>query len=424
MSLAREYYDASPVKEFIPGQTLVPYAGRVCDYAEISNLLEASLECWMTEGRWAGKFERDFAAFCEKKHCLLVNSGSSANLIALAALTAPEYGERALKPGDEVIAVAAGFPTTLNPILHYGLTPVIIDVSLPTYNVTVEAIEAAWSPKVKAVFLAHTLGNPMPIEEIRQLCEDRGAFLLEDCCDALNSTYGGKKVGQFGIGATSSFYPPHFITTGEGGAILTDDDDYYRIAVSLRDWGRACWCKPGVNDSCGSRFTGKYGNLPDGYDHKYVYDHIGYNLKLTDFQAAIGCAQLPKANRFIEARNANFKKLLAAFAHYNDQVILPESLPEAKTNWFALPITLRDGASKTRLEIVRYLDSVRIDTRQLFGGNLLKQPAYKDITCRIASDLRTTDKIMHDTFFVGIYPGLSEPMINHVVECIHTIFSR
>ena len=416
-------------KPFIPGKTPIRYAGRVFDEKEIQAAVAASLDFWLTEGRFAEEFQVELAKKVGVEYALLVNSGSSANLLALTALTSPLLGEKRLKPGDEVITVAAGFPTTLNPIILNNLVPVFVDVDIPTYNAKVEEIEAAMSPKTKALFIAHTLGNPFDLSRIMQIVEKHDLWLIEDCCDALGSTYNStlntqhptpktRPVGRFGHLATCSFYPAHHITTGEGGAVLTSDDTLARIVRSLKDWGRDCYCGPGESNTCGRRFSGQYGDLPYGYDHKYVYSHIGYNLKMTDIQAAIGLEQLKKLDGFCQARRDNFKAWSCGFKEYENYFMLPEATENSDPAWFAFPVTVKGPADFTRTELTNYLSENLIETRNLFGGNLLRQPAYLNIERRKIGNLENTDRIMNDTFFLGTYPGISSEQIEYTMNII------
>jgi CDP-6-deoxy-D-xylo-4-hexulose-3-dehydrase len=396
---------------FEPGRSPIPYGGRVYDENELCNLVDSALEFWLTAGRYAGKFESDMAACLGVKHCSLTNSGSSANLLAVAALTSPKLGADALSPGDEVITVAAGFPTTVTPILQHGLVPVFIDVTLPTYNADVSMLESARSGKTRAVMLAHTLGNPFDVAAVRKFCDRHDLWLIEDNCDALGSTYKGKFTGTFGDIATQSFYPPHHMTMGEGGALFTNDAKLKRIIESFRDWGRDCWCPPGVDNSCKKRHAQQFGELPFGYDHKYVFSHFGYNLKVTDMQAAVGCAQLKKLSKFTEARKKNFKALHAGLSKYADRLVLPQATEGADPSWFGFLLTVRDDAGFTREQIVAHLEKHRIQTRMLFAGNLLRHPCFDGLRkakrgYRVVGDLRNTDRIMNDTFWVGVYPGI------------------
>lgn len=410
-------------QKFIPGKTRINYAGRVYDEKEIINLVDASLDFWLTTGRFAKKFEREFAEFLNVKYCLLTNSGSSANLLAISALTSPLLKERQLKPGDEVITTACGFPTTLNPIIQNGLTPVFVDIDLSTYNIQAEKIEAAISSKTKAIFVAHTLGNPVEIDKIMKIAKKYKLWFVEDNCDALGSRYRGKYTGTYGDISTSSFYPPHHITMGEGGALLTNDADLRKIILSFRDWGRDCWCEPGHDNACGRRFSRQFGGkLPLGYDHKYVYSHIGYNLKLTDMQAAIGVIQLKKLPKFIKKRKENFAVLFSALDKYKEYLILPEATMHSEPSWFGFPIMVKETAHFTRNDIVNYLEENKIATRMLFGGNLIKQPAYEGIKYRVFGGLKNTDLIMNNLFWIGVYPGLSKDMIKFTIKSFNDFF--
>lgn len=407
-------------RDFVPGQTVVPPAGKVIDAAELKLMVEASLDGWLTTGRFNEEFERKLAAFLSVKYLITTNSGSSANLLAFSALTSPRLGERAIKPGDEVIGVAAGFPTTVNPILQFGAVPVFVDVELSTYNIDASKIEAAISPKTKAVMLAHTLGNPYNLGVIKALCEKYGLWLIEDCCDALGSTYNGQLVGTFGDIATLSFYPAHHITMGEGGAVFTNNAMLKQIAESFRDWGRDCYCAPGKDNTCKKRFAWKRGDLPDGYDHKYTYSHVGYNLKITDMQAACGLAQLQKAPGFIAARKHNFAYLKDKLQSCEQFLILPQATENSDPSWFGFPITVRPDAGINRVDFQQYLDQNRIGTRLLFAGNLTRQPYMVGRNYRVSGELTNTDIIMNHTFWIGVYPGLSEQMLDFVVSKIET----
>jgi len=431
----RNYYDfAHKQKPFIPGKSPINYAGRVYDEKEIQAAVEASLDFWLTEGRFARQFETELAARIGVKHALLVNSGSSANLLAVSALTSHLLKERRLKAGDEVITVAAGFPTTVNPIIQNRLVPVFVDVGIPTYNIDVDRIEEAISPKTKALFIAHTLGNPFNIDKVMKIVSRHNLFLIEDNCDALGSTYTPSPLagegqgegavskprfcGSFGHLATFSFYPAHHITLGEGGAVVTSDKTLFRILRSLKDWGRDCYCAPGESNTCGRRFSGQYGALPYGYDHKYVYSHIGYNLKMTDIQAAIGLEQLKKLDGFCKARRDNFKEWTNGFKKYENYFILPEATEGSDPAWFAFPVTVKETTDFTRTELTNYLSENLIETRNLFGGNLLRQPAYLNIEHRKIGDLKNTDRIMNDTFFLGTFPGIGNEQIEHTMNII------
>lgn len=403
---------------FVPGQTPVPPSGKVLGPEELVNLVDASLDAWLTTGRFNDAFEKKLATYLGIAHVLTCNSGSSANLLALSALTSPLLGERALKPGDEVITAAAGFPTTVNPILQNNLVPVFVDSHIPTYNPLPEAIEAAISPKTRAIMLAHTLGNPFAAEEIRAIADRHGLWLIEDCCDALGSTYRGKKVGHFGHLGTLSFYPAHHITMGEGGAVFTNDPQLKRIVESFRDWGRDCWCNPGCDNTCGKRFDWQLGDLPAGYDHKYIYSHLGYNLKITDMQAAIGLAQLDRIESFVAARKQNFTELHGRLQNLQDFLILPEAAPDSDPSWFGFPITLRDTAPFDRVSLLRYLDQHKIGTRLLFAGNLTRQPYMAGRNYRTTGPLDNADRIMKNTFWLGAWPGLGAPELDHIAECL------
>jgi CDP-6-deoxy-D-xylo-4-hexulose-3-dehydrase len=417
--LVKEYYQqAFKAQAFVPGQTPVHYAGRVFNEAELLNAVDAILDFWLTAGRFAKEFETKLAEYLQLEYAMLVNSGSSANLLALTALTSHLLGDRRLRPADEVITVAAGFPTTVNPIIQNGMIPVFVDIEVGTYNIRPEDVKAAIGPKTRAIFLAHTLGNPYDLDAISEIAQEYELFLVEDCCDALGSTYKGRQVGTFGQVSTFSFYPAHHITLGEGGAVATDDDKIARAVKSLRDWGRDCYCHPGENNRCGKRFSGQYGNLPYGYDHKYVYSHIGYNLKATDMQAAIGVEQLKKLPDFCARRRKNFSLWQEGLSQWTDLFILPQATDGADPAWFAYPIAVRGNAGFSRTELTNFLDENRIETRNLFGGNLLRQPAYQDIIYRVSGSLENSDTIMNNTFFLGTYPGLSNEMIDYSLSTI------
>lgn len=421
----KAYYASEKTgKKFIPGNTVIRYAGRVYDEEELVNLVDASLDFWLTAGRYAEKFERDLAKFLGIKHCLLTNSGSSANLLAVSALTSPLLKDRQIKPGDEVITTACGFPTTLNPILQNNLTPVFIDIDIGTYNIQAEKIEKAITKKTRAIFTAHTLGNPINIDLIGKMVKKHNLWWIEDNCDSLGSKYRNRYTGGFGDISTNSFYPPHHITMGEGGAVLTNNPLLRKIILSFRDWGRDCWCETGHDNTCHKRFTQKFGDLPYGYDHKYVYSHIGYNLKATDMQAAIGVAQLEKLPGFIEARKKNFKYLYRVFKRYEDYLILPEPEKYSEPSWFGFPVLVREDAYFKRGDIVAYLEDEKIATRMLFGGNLAKQPAYKNAEYRISGNLKNTDLVMNNLFWVGVYPGLTKPMLFYIKKIVDNFFER
>jgi CDP-6-deoxy-D-xylo-4-hexulose-3-dehydrase len=422
--LVTEYHEvAHSSPPFIPGSSPVPVAGRVFDSQDINSLMESCLDFWLTAGPYATRFEVEFAKLVGARTCSLVNSGSSANLVAVSSLMSPKLGERQLKPGDEVITVAAGFPTTLNPIIQNRLVPVFIDVQRGTYNVDPTQLEAALSSRTRAVVLAHTLGNPFDLSAVGEFCKRHHLWLVEDCCDALGSTYAGRKVGTFGSLATCSFYPAHHITMGEGGAVLTNEPKLKQIVESYRDWGRDCWCNPGMDNTCGKRFEWKLGELPEGFDHKYTYSHIGYNLKATDMQAAIGISQLKKLGGFVEARRRNFSSLLQMLADLTDVFELPQATPGSEPSWFGFPIAVRQEAPFHREELLRYLNEKMIGTRLMFGGNLLRQPAYKGIEKRVIGDLPQTDFVMRQVFWIGVYPGLNRSMLEYTAEMIRA-FAR
>ena len=408
-------------RPFIPGESPVPVSGRVFDAAELCNLVDASLDFWLTTGRFAQEFEREFAAFVGVRDAVLVNSGSSANLLAVSCLTSSRLGERRLRHGDEVITSAAGFPTTVNPIVQNGLVPVFVDIDVPTYNVKVSALEAAISPRTRAIILAHTLGNPFDLDSVTAFAQRHGLFLIEDCCDAVGSYYRGRLVGGFGDLATVSFYPAHHITMGEGGCVLTNQPLLKTLVESFRDWGRDCWCEPGNQNTCGKRFDWQLGGLPHGYDHKYIYSHIGYNMKATDLQAAVGVAQLGKLAGFIEARRRNFQTLYDGLKPLEEFFILPKATSGSDPSWFGFPIAVRPGAPFTRADVVRFLEARKIATRSLFGGNLLRQPAYAEVPHRVVGDLANTDFTMNNAFWVGVYPGLTPPMIDYMLDAFHAL---
>lgn len=415
--LAREYAEIELVaREFVAGKTPVPVSGKVLGAEEIQFMVDASLDAWLTTGRFNEAFEKRLRQFLGVKHALTVNSGSSANLLAFSALTSPKLDDRALKPGDEVIAVAAGFPTTVNPVIQHGCVPVFVDVDIPTYNIDVEKVEAAISEKTKAIMIAHTLGNPFDLKKIREIANKYHLWLIEDCCDALGSTYDGRLVGTFGDIGTLSFYPAHHITMGEGGAVFTNNGKLKLILESIRDWGRDCFCAPGKDDTCGKRFCWKLGDLPEGYDHKYIYSHIGYNLKISDMQAAVGLAQMDRLEGFIEARKYNFTFLQDGLKSCEDFLILPEATPNSDPAWFGFPVTIRDDAPFTRVELLRFLNENKIGTRLLFAGNLTRQPYFQGVNYRVAGDLGNTDRIMNQTFWIGTYPGLNEQMLGFVID--------
>lgn len=428
LELTKKYYQEKYGKseKFREGDRIA-YSGRVFDADEMVTLVDSSLEFWLTAGKYANEFEEKLAEYMGLKYCSLVNSGSSANLLAFMALTANELGERRIKKGDEVITVAAGFPTTITPIIQYGAIPVFLDITIPQYNIDVSKLEEAITEKTKAIFLAHTLGNPYDLESIKKFCEKYNLWLVEDNCDALGSTYyykgEWKKTGTFGDLATSSFYPPHHITLGEGGAVYTDNPLLARLVNSFRDWGRDCWCKPGVDDTCHHRYTQQFGELPLGYDHKYVYSHFGYNLKATDMQAAVGCAQLKKLEKFVKVRKENWKFLKECLEEVKDVIILPEAEKNADPSWFGFLMTVRDEANFTRDELAQYLEEHSIQTRNLFSGNFIKHPCFDELRekqegYRIVGTLENTDRIMNQSLWIGVYPGMSQEKLEYMVLCI------
>jgi CDP-6-deoxy-D-xylo-4-hexulose-3-dehydrase len=418
-SLVQQYAElAFAPQGFEPGLTPVPPSGKVIGVRELQLMVEASLDGWLTAGRFNAAFERALAARLGVSHLITVNSGSSANLVAFATLTSPRLGSRAIRPGDEVISVAAGFPTTVNPIMQCGAIPVFVDVELPTYNIDVAKIEAAIGPRTKAIMLAHTLGNPYDLQAVTALCRKHGLWLVEDCCDALGSTYQGQLVGTFGDIATLSFYPAHHITMGEGGAVFTNSAELKSIAESIRDWGRDCYCMPGKDNTCGKRFCQRLGDLPYGYDHKYSYSHLGYNLKISDMQAACALAQLERLDDFIARRKANFAYLKERLGSCSEQLLLPQATAGSDPSWFGFPLTLRPEAGVLRVDLLNYLDQKRIGTRLLFAGNLTRQPYMQGRSYRVSGDLQNTDRVMNDTFWLGIYPALGEQQLDYVAACI------
>jgi len=420
-SLVEEYKRiALAPSTFFPGFTAVPPSGKLLGGNELNYMVDASLDGWLTTGRFNDQFEVKLAEFLEVKHLITVNSGSSANLIAFSCLTSPRLGDKAIQPGDEVIAVAAGFPTTVNPILQFGAIPVFVDVEIGTYNIAAEQIEAAISSRTKAIMLAHTLGNPFNLSVIQALCQKYDLWLLEDCCDALGSEYNGQKVGTFGDIGTLSFYPAHHITMGEGGAVFTNNLELKQIAESFRDWGRDCYCPPGKDNTCSKRFCWKLGNLPQGYDHKYTYSHLGYNLKITDMQAACGLAQLEQAQSFIDKRKKNFNFLHSRLSACEEFLILPEATPHSNPSWFGFPITLKEDAPVARLELLQYLDQKKVGTRLLFAGNLIRQPYMLGRNFRVSGSLENTDRVMNQTFWIGLQPALTEEMLNYSATQIET----
>ena len=419
LDLVEQYHAvAFPERPFVPGVSPVPVSGKVFDSADMRSLVDSSLDFWLTTGRFAEQFEQDFAERMGVRFAKLCNSGSSANLLAMTALTSPRLKDRRLVPGDEVITAAVGFPTTVNPIIQNGLVPVFVDVDLGTYDANVEAIEEAIGPRTKAIFMAHTLGNPFDLARVMEIAERHGLWLIEDTCDAVGATFDGKPVGSFGDLATTSFYPAHHITMGEGGCVLTDNPILEKIVESLRDWGRDCWCPPGCDNTCGRRFDWQLGGLPYGYDHKYTYSHIGYNLKMTDMQAAVGVSQLAKLDQFIEARNRNWSLLRERLEPLSDVLLLPESTRGSTPSWFGFAITVKEAAPFSRHDLVTRLEDRRIGTRLMFGGNLLQQPAYADVQARTVGDLENARFVTESSFWIGVYPGISEDMLDFTVESI------
>jgi CDP-6-deoxy-D-xylo-4-hexulose-3-dehydrase len=420
---ARDFFNARPLDPFIPGVTYIPPSGKVMDADDCANLVDASLDMWLTAGRYAEQFEEELAARFGTRFAKLTVSGSAANLLAFATLTSWKLGERRIRPGDEVITVAAGFPTTVTPIIQYGCIPVFVDVDMATHNVDVDLLEAAIGPKTRAVMIAHSLGNPFDVARVANLCKQHNLYLIEDCCDAFGATVGGKHVGTFGDVSTVSFYPAHHITMGEGGGVMMNSPLLAKIAESFRDWGRDCYCKPGCDNTCNKRYGWRLGKLPKGYDHKYTYSHIGYNLKVSDMQAAVGLSQLKKLDRFVERRRENFDAItqrlrdrdLEEFYH------LPEPTPGTDPSWFGYLLTLRDGTGIDRNQLVRTLEERKVGTRMLFAGNLTKQPAFQDVAFRVHGNLEHTDKIMSDSFWVGVWPGLDEPRLEYIADTLFEV---
>jgi len=419
LSLIEKYNDSKDESIFIPGESPVPVSGRVYDDSDVSMLIESALEFWLTTGRFNEEFESNLAKFLKTKRVLTVNSGSSANLLAFSSLKS-HLVKNSIQDGDEVITVAAGFPTTVNPIIQNNCIPVFVDVELPGYNIDTKKIEAAITKKTKAIMIAHTLGNPFEVDEIQRICKENNLFLVEDCCDALGSEYKGVKVGSFGDVATLSFYPAHHITMGEGGAVFSSKHLILKALESIRDWGRDCWCPPGKDNTCGVRFNWKLGDLPKGYDHKYIYSHLGYNLKITDMQAAVGLAQLGHLEEFISIRKRNFNLLKNGLSNLDDKIILPDPTENSDPSWFGFPITVRE--QNIREKFINFLNDKKIGTRLIFAGNLVKQPYMKNLQFKISGDLKNTDIIMNDSLWIGVYPGLNENMINYMIECIQDFF--
>ena len=422
-ALVEEYAEhAFRPEAFEPGVTPIPPSGKLIDGAELRNMVQASLDGWLTTGRFNTEFEKKLAAFIGVKHLITVNSGSSANLVAFSTLTSPKLGERAIKQGDEVIGVAAGFPTTVNPIIQFGAIPVFVDVDPLTHNIDASKIEAAIGPRTKAIMLAHSLGNPFNLDVVTALCKKYNLWLVEDCCDALGSTYRGQMVGTFGDIATLSFYPAHHITMGEGGAVFTNNDELKTIAESFRDWGRDCYCHPGKDNTCGKRFCWKLGNLPEGYDHKYTYSHAGYNLKITDMQAACALAQMDRLEGFIESRRANYDYLRSKLESMQEFFHLPMATPNSEPSWFGFPLVLKEESGVKRVDLLNYLDQAKIGTRLLFAGNLTRQPYMIGRNFRVSGDLTNTDTVMNQTFWLGVYPGLNAEHLDYVAQKLEEYF--
>lgn len=417
LELVKEYfYHVHKKSEFVPEKSFIPYSGKVFDEKEMQYLVSSGLDLWLTTGRFNDEFQRKLSKFLGVNFVITTNSGSSANLLALSSLTSHLFGERALKQGDEVLTVAASFPTTVNPILQNNLIPVFVDIDIPTYNINAKLIESSINEKTKAIMIAHMLGNPFDLEEVKRVADKNNLWLIEDCCDALGATYENKLVGTFGDVATFSFYPAHQITMGEGGAVATNNPKIKRSIESFRDWGRDCFCAPGVNNTCGKRFEWKLGDLPEGYDHKYIYSHVGYNLKLTDMQAAVGLAQLDKVSEFIETRRKNFNYLRMHMKEFEKFLILPTPTPNSEPSWFGFPITIKDNMPFSREDLIWFLSQKNIDTRTIFSGNITRQPYFINKNYRIFGELANTDKLMNNTFMIGVFPGLSKEMLDYIVE--------
>jgi CDP-6-deoxy-D-xylo-4-hexulose-3-dehydrase len=420
LALAEEYHaEAFPARPFVPGVTPIPVSGKVVGPPELRGLFDAALDLWLTEGRFADELEARLAATVGVRHAYLCNSGSSANLLAVAALGSPRLGDRRLRPGDEVVTVAAGFPTTVNPIVLHGYVPVFVDVELGTYDARIDRVAEAIGPRTRAIMMAHTLGNPFDLDAVTRLAREHDLFFVEDNCDALGARYHGRPTGTFGDLATLSFYPAHQMTTGEGGCVLTDRGPLGKIVESLRDWGRDCWCAPGMENTCGKRFEWQLGDLPCGYDHKYVYSHVGYNLKLTDSQAAVGLAQLDRLPGFVAKRRENWQRLADGLADLEEHFVLPRPTPGSEPSWFGFALTVRPEAPFTRNEMIEFLEGRRIATRLMFGGNLTRQPAYADVEYRVVGDLDTSNVVTESTFWIGVFPGLTDEMLDYVIASFH-----
>lgn len=425
LALVQEYHAAAyGERPFVPGETAVPVSGRVFDEDEMTHLVDASLDFWLTTGRFANQFEKAFAHYMGVRHALLCNSGSSANLLALSALTSPKLADRQLQPGDEVITVAAGFPTTINPIVQNQLVPVFLDAELETYNMDTTLLEEAIGPRTKAIMMAHTLGNPFDVEKVMAIANAHDLWLIEDNCDAVGARVNGRLTGSFGHLATVSFYPAHHMTMGEGGCVLTSRPQLKKLVESFRDWGRDCWCPPGVSNTCGKRFDWQLGSLPYGYDHKYTYSHVGYNLKMTDMQAAVGVAQLKKLPDFIAARQRNHQRLYEGLRPYADLIMLPEAAPQSEPSWFGFVITVRPDAPFSRNDLIQHLEGHNVATRLLFSGNITRQPAYQDVNYRVVGDLTNSDIIMNQTFWIGVYPALTPAMLDYTIDVFGRFFQQ
>ena len=423
LQLVEQYGALSPdISSFRKGESTIPPSGKVIGSGELRMMTDAVLDGWLTAGRFNEKFEKKLGEYLSVKHVLTTNSGSSANLLAFTALTSPKLGDRAIQPGDEVITVAAGFPTTVNPMLQNNCVPVFVDVDIPTYNINTDLLEEAYSKKTKAVMIAHTLGNPYNLKAVKAFTEKYNLWLIEDCCDALGSEYNGQRVGSFGDIGTLSFYPAHHITMGEGGAVFTNNSELRKCIESFRDWGRDCYCQPGCDNTCGKRFSWQLGDLPSGYDHKYTYSHLGYNLKITDMQAACGLAQLDQVDEFVQTRKDNFSYLTEKLQNLTDYLILPEATENSTPSWFGYPITIKQNAGTSRVMLLKYLDQYNIGTRLLFAGNLTKQPYFEGRKYRIVGNLENTDIIMNQTFWLGVYPGLCNEQLDYIVDRLETYF--